>query len=137
MRETIAGLAKIAKHFEVSVKTVQDWLSKGMPHRRREDGVDIVIDTMAAEAWLNNYRRYANIFGGNYLVKIESDNEVLWSHGSKNSSPFGMTCHGYYQDGTIEQIAGALKNALEQCGYHVELTPHDGTIELAPLAEQY
>jgi len=117
MGETLNGLEAIANHFNVEKKKVLEWISKGLPHGR--DGEKFVVSVAAAEEWLNQHKE---IFGGNFSVQIIHNNEVVWAHGERDGFSYGTTCHGYYEDGTIEQIQAALNLALNQVSYQPELT---------------
>ena len=119
MGETLAGLENIAKHFHVSLKTVQTWLSIGMPFEI--DGKIVSVSVGEAEEWVEKYRNYANLFDGDYQVQIVKDGKVLWAHGMENGCRCGLNNTTYYEDDTFIQICGALQHALDQAQFDAEL----------------
>lgn len=133
MGETIAGLEKIAKHFDVSTKTIQTWISNGMPHLVHEGTMIISIET--AEGWVEHYRKYFDVLDGNFSVQIVQNNEVIWSHGLRNGSPYGLKSLGQEFDGTNEQIETALKIALEQFSFNRELNPKSHELSFPSVHE--
>jgi excisionase family DNA binding protein len=50
--EQYFNISDIAKRYKVSVKTIRNWIKKGMPHLRT--GNVIRFDTVEVENWIRN-----------------------------------------------------------------------------------